>query len=82
MSAKEDAMARLFFSSEEVTLTLPKRHLQRLYDVLQETSQTFEERLHNEDSLQNPKDFMKDRIQNTEDRGILTYLAWVLQQND
>ena len=68
-----------FFKSD-ITVTLPKQQLQRLHDLLRDAVQSQENSRHN--STQNIKDRVRDLLQNQEDRTLLTYLAWVLSQQD
>jgi hypothetical protein len=68
-----------FFKSD-ITVTLPKQQLQRLHDLLRDAVQSQENS--RQDSTQNIKDRVRDLLQNQEDRTLLTYLAWVLSQQD
>ena len=68
-----------FFKSD-ITVTLPKQQLQRLHDLLRDAVQSQEN--NRQDSTQNIKNRVRDLLQNQEDRTLLTYLAWVLSQQD
>jgi hypothetical protein len=65
-----------FFSPGEITVTLPKRYLQRMYDLLKDSSQDHQNN-QNSISLLERVDKM---LQHSEDRDILAYLDWILQQ--
>mgnify|MGYP004488256919 CR=1 FL=1 len=68
-----------FFKSD-ITVTLPKQQLQRLHDLLRDAVQSQEN--NRQDSTQNIKNRVRDLLQNQEARTLLTYLAWVLSQQD
>ncbi|MBW4616967.1 MAG: hypothetical protein KME21_27740 [Desmonostoc vinosum HA7617-LM4] len=61
-------------------MNLPKRQLQRLYNVLQNTIQNHEAHL-NDPNL-DPQGQVKYTRQSFEDCYLLVYLDWVLKQND
>jgi hypothetical protein len=68
-----------FFNTNEITVTIPKPYLERLYNLLKDSS-------HNNDQSSKAKDTqLQDRVQKMlqqrEDHDILAYLDWVLKQN-
>ncbi len=69
------------FGAGEITVTLPKQYLERLYDLLKNRSQDTARSLKEKDSI-NIQDRVEKMLQHNEDRDILAYLDWVLKQND
>ncbi|RUT05289.1 hypothetical protein DSM106972_041100 [Dulcicalothrix desertica PCC 7102] len=68
-----------FFNTNEITVTIPKPYLERLYNLLKDSSQ-------NNDQSSKAKDAqLQERVQKMlqqrEDHDILAYLDWVLKQN-
>ncbi len=68
-----------FFNANEITVTIPKPYLERLYNLLKDSSQN------SNHSLKAKETQLQDRVQKMlqqhEDRDILAYLDWVLKQN-
>ncbi|NJL63066.1 MAG: hypothetical protein HC903_16070 [Methylacidiphilales bacterium] len=64
-----------FPNAEEITVTLPKRHIQRLYNLLRDNSQVTGKAV-------NLQERVERMLQTPEDRDILAYLDWILKQND
>jgi hypothetical protein len=68
-----------FFNANEITVTIPKQYLERLYFLLRDTSQN------GDCSLKAKETQLQDRVQKMlqqrEDKDILAYLDWILQQN-
>jgi hypothetical protein len=70
-----------FFGTGEITVTLPKRYLERLHNLLRKNSQDTVQNLKEKDSM-NIQDRVEKMLEYNEDRDILAYLDWVLKQND
>jgi hypothetical protein len=70
-----------FFGAGEITVTLPKRYLQRLHNLLKNNSQETVQNLKEKDSI-SIQDRVEKMLECNEDRDILAYLDWVLKQND
>ena len=70
-----------FFGAGEITVTLPKRYLERLHNLLKSNSQQTVENLKDKDSM-NIQDRVEKMLEYNEDRDILAYLDWVIKQND
>ncbi|BAZ40925.1 hypothetical protein NIES4101_68870 [Calothrix sp. NIES-4101] len=69
-----------FFNAKEITVTLPKHYVQRLYNLLRDNSQG-KGTNKDKDSL-NLQERVERMLQNPEDRDILAYLDWILKHND
>jgi hypothetical protein len=69
------------FGAGEITVTLPKRYLERLHSLLKNNSQQTVQSLKEKDSM-NIQDRVEKMLEHNEDRDILVYLDWVLKQND
>ncbi len=70
-----------FFGAGEITVTLPKRYLQRLHNLLKNNSQDTAQNLKDKDSM-SIQDRVEKMLEHNEDRDIIAYLDWVLKQND
>lgn len=68
-----------FFNTNEITVTIPKRYLERLYNLLKDSSQNNDQSSKAKDSQL--QDRVQKMLQQREDRDILAYLDWVLKQN-
>jgi hypothetical protein len=69
-----------FFGAGEITVTLPKRYLERLHNLLKNNSQETVQNLKEKDSI-SIQDRVEKMLECNEDRDILAYLEWVLKQN-
>jgi coenzyme F420-reducing hydrogenase alpha subunit len=75
MSTNEERIAS--FLDTEITITLPKQHLRRLYNVFKQAHQEMKERRQDFDA----KEYGKYVQESLEDPSILGYLDWVLKQD-
>ncbi|MEA5572814.1 hypothetical protein [Calothrix sp. UHCC 0171] len=69
-----------FFNAKEITVTLPKHYVQRLYNLLRDNSQG--RGANKEKDSVNLQERVERMLQNPEDRDILAYLDWILKDND
>ena len=70
-----------FYGAGEITVTLPKRYLERLHNLLKNNSQDNVQNLKEKDNM-SIQDRVEKMLEHNEDRDILAYLDWVLKQND
>jgi hypothetical protein len=67
-----------FLNASEITLTIPKQYLERLYDLLRDNSHAGNSQGGDETKMQ---DRVQKMLQKREDREIMAYLEWILKQN-
>ncbi|MBF2067023.1 MAG: hypothetical protein IGS39_21800 [Calothrix sp. C42_A2020_038] len=70
-----------FFSTNEITMTIPKQYLERLYNLLKDSSQNTEYSSKGRNNVK-LQDRVHKMLQQHEDRDILAYLDWILKQNE
>ncbi|BAZ08526.1 hypothetical protein NIES4071_03310 [Calothrix sp. NIES-4071] len=67
-----------FFNANEITVTIPKPYLERLYNLLKDNSQNDN---HSSKTNTQLEDRVQKMLQKHEDRDILAYLDWILKEN-